>query len=159
VTGPPTPRARIVVGIDGSRASQQALRWAMRQAELTQAEVHAVMAWYPPAASGLEFAMDVIDWEAEARDRLAAALVDCLGPSAAERVQRHVVEGHPAKTLLQLAAGAELLVVGRRGRGGFVGMLLGSVSTHVMAHATCPVVVVHEDPAPGSPGRAAADAG
>jgi nucleotide-binding universal stress UspA family protein len=59
-------------------------------------------------------------------------------------VSQRAVMGHPAKVLLDAAADAALLVVGSRGRGGFTGMLLGSVSQHVIARAACPVVVVRE---------------
>ena len=57
-------------------------------------------------------------------------------------MRRHVAEGHPAGVLLAQVEGADMLVVGSRGHGGFTGMLLGSVSQHVVAHAPCPVVVV-----------------
>jgi nucleotide-binding universal stress UspA family protein len=66
----------------------------------------------------------------------------------ADRVSQHVVMGHPAKVLLDAAADASLLVVGSRGRGGFTGVLLGSVSQYVVARAACPVVVVRNPAVP-----------
>jgi len=137
------PPHTIVVGIDGSDTSQDALRWAVRQSRLTGQEVHAVVSWGYPVDVG-PGAFGAFDPEANARDVLAKAVADVLDPADAERVPQHVVAGHPARVLLDAAADADLLVVGSRGHGGFAGMLLGSVSQHVVAHATCPVLVVHE---------------
>ncbi len=143
MTAPSTasrPAERIVVGVDGSPASVDALKWAIRQAALTGAAVEAVLAWqYPMAYGGYPGSGD-IDWPANARTALDTALAEAVDSNAA--VSRRVVEGHPAQVLIDAAAGADLLVVGSRGRGGFVGMLLGSVSEHVSAHAPCPVLVV-----------------
>ena len=133
--------ARIVVGVDGSPASLDALRWAVRQADLTSAAVEVVITWHWPAAYGSYPLMAEIDWEGNARDTLATSVKDCLGDRVGDVAQR-VVEGHPAKVLLDASAGADLLVVGSRGHGGFSGMLLGSVSEHVVSHAPCPVLVV-----------------
>jgi nucleotide-binding universal stress UspA family protein len=140
-TGP----GRIVVGVDGSPSSAQALRWAVGQARRTGAEVHAVAAWSPPTAyawgPGLP---DDTNWAEDCASGLEQSIKEALDPEDADRVQRTVVQGHPAVALLDEAAGAELLVVGCRGHGGFTGMLLGSVSQHVVAHAPCPVLVVHD---------------
>jgi nucleotide-binding universal stress UspA family protein len=142
-----TEQGRIVVGVDGSAASRDALRWAARQAELTGASLEVVTSWSYPTTYGFPVIANV-DWEQGARTVLDEALADELG-DAAERVVRRVVEGHPARVLAELAAGADLLVVGSRGHGGFAGLLLGSVSEHVVTHAPCPVVVVRH-PATGS---------
>jgi len=82
-----------------------------------------------------------VDWSAIATTSLNEALTQAL-PDDNESVKRSVVCGHPAVALLAAAEGAELLAVGSRGHGGFTGMLLGSVSAHLVAHAPCPVVVV-----------------
>lgn len=148
MSAPQSPRQRIVVGVDGSSGSQQAVRWAVHQGELTGAEVHAVLAWHVPNTSGWDSAIDSVDWAANARRTLDTALEQALGAEDAQRVHRQVVEGHPAKTLIKMSADADLVVVGREGHGGFAGMLLGSVGMHVLAHATCPVVVVHGDRTP-----------
>jgi nucleotide-binding universal stress UspA family protein len=138
------PEARIVVGVDGSAASMDALRWASRQAALTGAAVEAVISWqYPVVARGYPMSVDV-DWQSNARTALDAAVDEILGAEAAS-VARNVVEGHPAQVLLEAATGADLLVVGGRGHGGFAGMILGSVSAHVVAHASCPVLVVRHN--------------
>lgn len=132
---------RIIVGVDGSPASIDALRWAARQASLTGAEVKAVHAWEYPRASGGYPIATAVDWPSNARTVLDIAVTAAFG-SQTDPIAREVVEGHPAKVLIDAAADADLLVVGSRGHGGFVGMLLGSVSERVAAHAPCPVLVV-----------------
>lgn len=136
-------RGRIVVGVDGSPSSEQALRWAAEQARRTGEEVHAVIAWEYPANYGGAPISD-IDWAADSRGALQKAVANAVDEADAQRVVQHVVHAHPAQALLDAAAGADLLVVGCRGYGGFAGMLLGSVSQHVVAHSPCPVVVLHE---------------
>ena len=132
---------KIVVGVDGSPSSSQALRWAARQARLTGSALHAVIAWsWPPTYGGALVTHD--DLAGEARHLLDHTLSATLEPGVAEQVQVHVVEGHPVQVLVDAAADADLLVVGSRGHGGFPGMLLGAVSQHVAAHAACPVVIV-----------------
>ena len=141
-TGP----GRIVVGVDGSPSSAQALRWAAGQARHTGAEVHAVIAWLPPTvyAWGPALPSD-LDWSEDCGTALEQTITKTLDGPDAESVHRHVVRGHPAQALLDEAVGADLLVVGCRGHGGFTGMLLGSVSQHVIAHSPCPVLVVHDE--------------
>jgi nucleotide-binding universal stress UspA family protein len=129
-----------VVGVDGSPASLHALRFAHRQADLTGAELHAVTTWTYPLS--YDDPVDPTDWQANAETILDAALGEALPASAAVEVRRHVAEGHPAGVLLASVEEADMLVVGSRGHGGFTGMLLGSVSQHVVAHGPCPVVVV-----------------
>jgi len=135
---------RIVVGVDGSESSRDALRWAAAQAAAMDAELEVVGAWsYPAAAyptlSGYVPMVDTVDMEAETRQSVKAVVKETLGDTP---VRVRVAEGHPAKVLVDAARGALLVVVGCRGHGGFVGALLGSVSQHVVAHAPCPVVVV-----------------
>jgi nucleotide-binding universal stress UspA family protein len=138
--------SKIVVGVDGSTQSGQALLWADRQARLVSAELHAVIAWRPPASYGYAAVYDDVDWKAEARATLVRTIIQTLGDVDEHRVHLHVVQGHPAPVLLDAAADADLLVVGNRGHGGFAGLLLGSVSRHAVSHAVCPVVVVHSAP-------------
>jgi nucleotide-binding universal stress UspA family protein len=139
-----TGRGRIVVGVDGSPSSERALRWAAEQARSTGQEVHAVIAWSVPAIYDDIVTRD-IDWAENSRTALRKTVENALEEADARRVVQDVVQAHPARALLDAAAGADLLVVGCRGHGGFVGMLLGSVSQHVVAHAPCPVLVVHAD--------------
>ena len=132
-----------MVGVDGSASSQQALRWAARQARLTGGEVQAVSVWdYPTGALVLED----VDWFGITSKILEEAITASLNPDEADRVQRSVLRGYPTRMLLDAAADADLLVVGSRGRGGMAGLLLGSVSQHVITHARCPVVVVRAEP-------------
>ena len=145
---------RIVVGLDGSPSSEEALRWGLRQARLTGWPVEAVIAWDLPPYFGYAPGSE-IDFRGEAAEVLEASVRNVVGEGAVP-VSRLVLRGHPARVLLDASEGAGLLVVGSRGRGGFAGMLLGSVSQHVIAQASCPVVVLHDRgvPAPaGPPGR------
>lgn len=140
---------RIVVGVDGSPASIDALTWAARQASLTGATVDAVLAWrYPMMSGGYPLATEV-DWPSNAQEVLDIAVTEAFGPDSGQ-VSRAVVEGHPSKVLIDAAVGADLLVVGSRGHGGFAGMLLGSVSEYVSAHARCPVLVIRHTGGGGS---------
>lgn len=139
----PSPLRRIVVGVDGSPSSERAVRWAVHQGELAGAEVEAVAAWSQPMAYGGYPVLGSGDWEASARSGLGAVL-DALGPLGAD-VRRTLVRGAAAKVLLDAVGPDDLLVVGSHGHGGFTGMLLGSVSQHVVVHAPCPVVVVRHE--------------
>lgn len=136
-----TTTPRIVVGIDGSPASVEALRWALAQAALTNSRVEAVTSWQNPAQYGFEFANDQVDWIDLARSTLDTAIKEA-GDGGPVELESTIVNGHPAQVLVRASVGAQLLVVGSRGHGGFVGMLLGSVSEHVIAHASCPVLVI-----------------
>jgi len=138
---------RIVVGVDGSPSSLSALRWAIRQAGLTGAAVDAVIAWqYPASASGFGWTMAGMDqnydFAAAAEKIVTDAISNTLDPGSDVRGRPQVVEGIPAQVLLDASVGADLLVVGSRGHGGFTEALLGSVSQHCVHHARCPVVVI-----------------
>ena len=133
----------IVVGVDGSKSSKAALAWALRQAELTEAPLKVVTCWEYPVSFGwvppypVEYQPD-----ADARAMLDEVVDAAVKGHTGVEVERIVVEGLPAHVLLETAKGAALLVVGTRGHGGFTGLLLGSVSEHLVAHAPCDVVVV-----------------
>jgi nucleotide-binding universal stress UspA family protein len=141
----PVTTGRVVVGVDGSPASIDAVRWAARYAEMTGGKLEAVTSWLFPQGYGVDFGYGFetaqVDWEAAAREIQETALNQAL-PNGFKRLIRTVVEDHPAAALVTAAENADLLVVGSRGHGGFAGMLLGSVSGHVVAHASCAVVVV-----------------
>ncbi|MCB5163868.1 universal stress protein [Streptomyces bambusae] len=137
---------RIVVGVDGSPSSQAALRWAVRYAGLVGGRVEAVTAWeVPGAASWSAPAVDATFDAEEAERKLVEEVRSVLGEDGASRVHERLVQGHPAEVLADAAEGAELLVVGSRGRGGFRRALLGSVSQQVALHAPCPVTIVRPD--------------
>jgi nucleotide-binding universal stress UspA family protein len=139
---------RIVVGVDGSPGADAALEWACDEAELHGAALDVVMAmaevgpWRPGEPVDAITAKDPLYQEPrlEAERVLGRALSRMR--AAGLDVETTVVEDAPARALTRQAAGADLLVVGKRGRGGFVGLLLGSVSQHCVQHAPCPVVVV-----------------
>jgi nucleotide-binding universal stress UspA family protein len=136
-------RPRVVVGVDGSPSSYEAVRWAVRYAALVGGTVDAVTAWELPGLYGWSApAVDMDLDKDEARQRMARELTETLGADAAASLSTHVAHGNPAEVLLRAAEGAEVLVVGSRGRGGFARALLGSVSQHVAQHADCPVVIV-----------------
>ncbi|MEU9009378.1 universal stress protein [Streptomyces sp. NPDC048479] len=136
---------RIVVGVDGSAPSIRALRWAVRQSELTGDPVEAVISWEYPAAGWASMVPGVspdFDPEALATQILADSLMETLGAERAAAITQKVMIGNAAQALIEQADGASLLVVGHRGYSGFKATLLGSVGLHVTQHAPCSVVVV-----------------
>lgn len=136
---------RIVVGVDGSVPSKAALGWAVRQARLTGAVVDAVIAWQFPATYGYPVpAAPATDFEEIAAQVLADAIAEVSATAGPVQIRSKVAEGNAAQVLLRESAGADLLVVGSRGHGGFVEALLGSVGQHCVHHATCPVVVIRD---------------
>ncbi|MFE9423886.1 universal stress protein [Kitasatospora sp. NPDC006697] len=149
---------RIVVGVDGSPAANAALRWAARQAAATGAEVvEAVGVWelpsyYALAGGALPPPSEELNPQRLSEQILHDAVLAVLGEQPAVKVAEVVLPGPPAAALLRQAEGAELLVVGSRGLGGFAGVLLGSVSRHVVEHAPCPAVVVRAEWSDGSAG-------
>jgi nucleotide-binding universal stress UspA family protein len=139
--------SRIVVGVDGSPGSIAALRWAHAEAALRGAALEAVAVWqYPmistiPAFGALP---EVTDLSAETEQHLRSVVEQTgLESSPEVPITLRVAEGAPPSALIAAAEGADLLVVGSRGHGGFAGLLLGSVSHQCTMHSTCPVVVVH----------------
>lgn len=133
----------IIVGIDGADDSVRALRWAADHARAVGAPLHVLAAFEIPAQYG---PYGMAGWEnpADLEKRARAVLSDTVRSTLGEdaTVVEHVVQGHPAHALVEKSDDALLLVMGSRGRGGFAGLLLGSVSQHVVAHARCPVVVM-----------------
>lgn len=134
---------RIVVGIDGSPASSDALSWAIRQAQLTGTGLEAVTAWEYPTPFGYvePYGVD-FDPDAQARLVLDGAIDEAVGGSLSVAIRRVAAEGNPARMLVDASKHASLLVVGSRGHGEFAGILLGSVSQYCVGHADCPVVVI-----------------
>jgi nucleotide-binding universal stress UspA family protein len=134
-----TAEHTIVVGVDGSGPSREALSWACRQAKLTGAAVRAVIAWHYPDSYGYPIPVNDVDWPGLARQVVTDAIADLPDQGS---VTCLVVQGDPAQVLLDASSQADLLVVGSRGHGGFLEALLGSVGQHCVHHATCPVVVI-----------------
>ncbi|WP_308468888.1 universal stress protein [Rathayibacter soli] len=134
---------RIVVGVDGSESSIAALRRASRIAAALGASVEAVTVWHTPLSAGeYPLAFDV-NPEEDARSILNTALHAAFGAQHPVWLHAFVVEGNTPKALIDESEGAEMLVLGSRGHGGFVGLLLGSVSTACAEHARCPVLIMH----------------
>ena len=138
-------RGRIVVGVDASEASKEALRWAARYARVCGASLDVIHAWHladehawlqslPPPANPTDVAAKA----------LAAVVDEVVPPDSGVPKRSSVREGHAANVLVDAAKGAMLLVVGNRGYGGFDGLLLGSVSAQCAEHAPCTVVVVRD---------------
>lgn len=148
--------ARIVVGVDGSPASRRALAWAAGEAALRAAALDVVHVYDPTPVyevyrypEGLPTAVDQERHDEEMEHyavKLVAEMVGELDQRLHTRLeQRVVVSSRPAHALLEAAEGADMLVLGARGHGGFTGLLLGSVSNQCVHHATCPVVVVPKE--------------
>ncbi|MEU1486553.1 universal stress protein [Streptomyces sp. NPDC005752] len=134
---------RVVVGVDGSVPSQEALRWAADHAQLTGAVVEAVCAWDTPSEIGWAGPATEAGFDLErARLRFAEGIRAVFGDVQPAEVREMLVQGDPSEVLVKASEGAELLVVGNRGRGGFARAMLGSVSQRCAQHARCPVVVV-----------------
>jgi nucleotide-binding universal stress UspA family protein len=137
---------KIVVGVDGSDSSRAALRWALEQAKVVGAELEAVLAFSFELAwidVGSDYQATWIEEATQrAREQLHGVLDEVVPEPRPVAVHPLVVEGSPATVLVDVARSADLLVVGARGRGGFAGLLLGSVSQRCVERASCPVVVV-----------------
>lgn len=141
---------RVVVGVDGSADSALALEEAAKEADMRHVRLDVVHVWHPPYVVGPLGAVALLSEEGPLRDAAASLLEAIVDgglahlPRRPERVEKILVKGHDtARILVDAAKGAEVLVVGSRGLGGFAGLLLGSVSQQCAHHATCPVLLVH----------------
>jgi nucleotide-binding universal stress UspA family protein len=133
-------KARIVVGVDGSRGSAAALAWAAGHARTTDATLELVAAWTRPMAFGKDAKIEEDYWDDLATRTVEQAVQDA-GLDGIE-VHRIVLRANPVTALLEASREAALLVVGSHGHEGFPGALLGSVCRNLSAHATCPLVIV-----------------
>ena len=138
----PHMRTVIVVGVDGSPSSREALRWALRYARSTGAEIRAVMAWDLPTTYGYAPSYEDFDWAEAAREALEKTVEQTMDPDSSVKLSTELVPGHAGNALVGASQDADLLVVGSRGHSAVAEMLLGSVSHHCVQHAACPVVVV-----------------
>ncbi|MGH3023971.1 MAG: universal stress protein [Gaiellaceae bacterium] len=149
--------ARIVVGVDGSAGAEKALRWACDEARRREATLHVVHAWTVPLLAAIPDAsvlgvprpgpsdQDVFEHLRRSAEEVLDSCVEralAYEPCTEATLEKELVEGQPAPSLIEAARDADLLVVGSRGLGGFQGLLLGSVSAQCVQHATCPVVAV-----------------
>lgn len=137
---------RIVVGVDGSDSSIGALRWAFEEAARRGSDLDVVHAWSHPFLGEMGVMVpnpvDATVMADHARAVIDRCITSAGPPPAGVHCEPIVVEGDDAAMLLEAAVGADLLVVGSRGRGGFASLLLGSVSQQCALHASCPVVIV-----------------
>jgi nucleotide-binding universal stress UspA family protein len=138
----PGEERRIVVGVDGSSSSDRALEWAIAEAQRSGAALHLVAAWMFPMALGYAFTSTVKEVRESAQDVIDRAMARVGEVAPGVPVTGETTEQTPAPALVAAAKGADMLVVGSRGLGGFEGLLLGSVSQYCTRHATCSVVVV-----------------
>lgn len=138
---------RIVVGVDGSPGSREALRWAARIARAEHASIDAIGVWEPPSAVTWSGVPVDSRTEAEVEKAVVDAVDIAFGPERPANLRVRTREGHPVPVLVDEGADALMLIVGSRGHGGFAGLLLGSVSARVAEQAHCPVLVVHDLPA------------
>jgi len=148
--------AALVVGVDGSAGAAAALGWAVTEARLRKAPLRVVHAWtygysgMPVGGLGAAGGFVSYVWpgispqdlQRGAENLLEKAIGEVAGGVEGVEIDRQVAEGGAAETLLGVAATGDLLVVGSRGHGGFVGLLPGSVSQQCVHYAPCPVVVV-----------------
>ena len=138
-------RGRIVVGVDGSESSLDALRLAARAATALGTSLEAIAVWdYPP---GAEMAM-LVGWspEEDAHEILNIAALSVFGGERPSWFHTTTKQGLATRVLIEESKGADMLVVGSRGHGGFIGLLLGSVSAACAEHAHCPVLVTRATP-------------
>jgi nucleotide-binding universal stress UspA family protein len=142
---------RIVVGVEGSACSRAALRWAVEEARFRCGVVEVVTAFLPtyvPAAPDFGYVpldpVDVVDEVRKMQDAAVTEVRDSFD-TAGVYIEQKLLKGRAADTLIAASEGADMLVVGNRGRGGVRGLLLGSVSQQIAHHATCPVVIVRAD--------------
>ncbi len=138
-----TRQGKIIVGVDGSDASIEALRQAHRLASALGAKVEAWACWDFPAGHEAYEMMGRDGFSHQASEILHDAMGKAFGPELPSNVRTRLVLGAARQSLIDASRFASLLVVGRRGHGGFNGLLLGSVSSACVAHAHCPVLVVH----------------
>jgi nucleotide-binding universal stress UspA family protein len=140
----------IVVGVDGSAHARRALAWAMHEAALRRLPLTAMTVQRKPVRPASEVYWPVPDYPEQSLNTEPArgAVRDLIGKVASEtgetvpEITIKVAAGHPAAELVEAARDADLLVVGSHGRGGFSKLLVGSVSSQVLQHAACPVVIV-----------------
>lgn len=133
---------RIVVGVDGSAASVNALVEGARLASELGGTVDAVAVWEPPTKLASYAAVGIGSFEEGAGQVLKDALFQAFGEDVPANVTARLIKGVPASALAAAAAGARMMVVGRRGHGGIMGLLLGSVSAAVVNQSPVPVLVV-----------------
>ena len=138
----------VIVGVDGSDPSLAALKFASEYTQNLKGSLRAISTWNSPVGD----AALSLSWSPEENAELELKRVsrEVLGDPLPDWYDLTVREGSAARTLLDESRSADVLIVGNRGHGGFVGLLLGSVSSQCAAHSSCPVIVVHSADNPSS---------
>jgi len=142
---------KIVVGVEGSGGARAALKWAIQEAKFRHATVVVVTSYSPsyvPVSPDFTyFPVDNFNVEEEVERMQKNLTQEVIAEACGEDVPIIYVrkKGSPADTLMEIAEDADMLVVGSRGRGGFRGLLLGSVSQQIAHHGCCPIVIVRPD--------------
>jgi nucleotide-binding universal stress UspA family protein len=134
---------RIVVGVDGSHSSQQALQWSAEISRATGVGIDAVFAWQLPRSLGWKVRAWPMAPDFHASTILAGIVENAFGSDRPADLRMIAEEGTAAEVLTDYSTTAALVVVGSRGHGGFAGLLLGSVSRHCVENSECPVLVIH----------------
>ena len=145
----------IVVGVDNSPGSALALEWALNEGIVRGCPVRAITCWSLPPLYGVDVVaivgLDPAEIERDSAEMLAHAVnaamtkIEKAKPGVHPAIEQVVIAGLPSQELVHESKGAEMIVVGSRGRGGFLGLLLGSTAAQVIHHAMCPVVVCREE--------------
>ncbi len=132
---------KVVVGVDGSPASLEAMHLAAQEATLRDATLQVTMIWDWPVAYARTPMLHESDPIGGARKEFEAAVASLRENHPDLTIETVFEHGHPVPALVKASKGADLLVVGSRGHGEFIGMLLGSVGQHCAARAHCPVLI------------------
>jgi nucleotide-binding universal stress UspA family protein len=134
---------RIVVGLDGSAGSLRALRWAGRISDAIDVRIDVLACWQFPHVGSDDLPIPAYRHDVDVEHSATQAIDEIFGDRRPEGLRILVRQGPPEQVLTAAGVGAEMLVVGSRGRGSFASVVLGSVSIHCAEHATCPVVIIH----------------
>jgi nucleotide-binding universal stress UspA family protein len=152
-------KSSVVVGVDGSRGSTEALHWAIAEARVRKTPLRAVHAWVyvqpvvPPLIGYPYSAEDIyslVDDRRQAAEQMLERATTELAEAHGIEIERVLAQGSAARVLIEAVGPDDLLVVGSRGNGGFTSLLLGSVSQQCALHAPCPVVIVRGTKAPNA---------
>lgn len=134
--------AKIIVGVDGSEASIEALRQAVFLAGALNAQIEAIGCWDYPRMYDRYLMMDIGGFKESAEKVVKEAVARVIGTEPSEMLKIVLVQGDPRSSLIEASKNADMLIVGRRGMGGLAGLLVGSVSSAAITQSQCPVLVV-----------------
>ena len=137
---------RIIVGVDGSDYSKKALREGARLAQALDAPLEAIACWHDPSVYAAPYRniseLKPETFRAHSQQMLETTLEEVFGQDRPARLSTRLLHGRPTELFVEESKNAQMLVIGRRGVGGVLGMILGSVSSALVFHAHCPVLIV-----------------